>query len=322
MGPSYRVAVSTVFIFVAGVLSCSVARAETVDRIVANVNGQIILYSELQKQIKMMEKGMPNLDVSDPSKRSQVEHEVLTQMVRQKLADGEVDRLKLTVGSLELDQRIKEILEQGNTTMAQLELNLKAAGQTMEKFREEIKKNMERDLLIERVLKSKVIISDQQVEAYLGKGEVASTAQKVHLGLILLPVGDKYGKPEEAAKTGREILEKLKNGADFQSLAKQYSMGPAAQDGGDLGYMATDELAPFIAQGLKNLRPGQVSDLVQGPNGYYILKLFNLDSKKVEKSDPDLREKVRRTLYEQEMNRRFEEWVHDLESKAFIQISL
>jgi parvulin-like peptidyl-prolyl isomerase len=169
-----------------------------------------------------------------------------------------------------------------------------------------------------------VLIGDKQVEAFLSgeKGESASTSQKVHLGLIVLPVGDKYTKPEEAEKTGREILDKLKGGADFQSLAKQYSKGPAAQEGGDVGYMAGDELAPFIAQGIRNLRKDQVSGLVQGPGGYYIMKIFDIDSKKVSKSDSALREKVRRTLYEQEVNRKFEEWVHDLESRAFIQISL
>ncbi len=50
--------------------------------------------------------------------------------------------------------------------------------------------------------------------------------------MIILPVGDKYAKPEEAEKTGREILEKLKGGADFQSMAKQYSKGATAQEGG------------------------------------------------------------------------------------------
>ncbi|MGA2027396.1 MAG: hypothetical protein ABSH17_10080, partial [Syntrophobacteraceae bacterium] len=51
----------TLCMILAGVLSCATARAETVDRIVANVNGEIILYSELQKQIKVMEKSMPTL---------------------------------------------------------------------------------------------------------------------------------------------------------------------------------------------------------------------------------------------------------------------
>jgi peptidyl-prolyl cis-trans isomerase SurA len=320
----HRIATLTVCMILAGVLCCTTARAEMVDRIVANVNGEIILYSELQNQIKIMEKNMPMLAVTDPAKKDQVEREILTQMIRQKLADMEAQRLKVTVTSPEVDIRVQQILEQNHATLAQLEVNLKANGQTLDKFREQIKKDLERDRLVERVCKSKVVIGDQQVEAFLSgeKGESAANSQKVHLGLIVLPVGDKYAKPEEAEKTGREILDKIKGGADFQSLAKQYSKGPAAQEGGDVGYLAADELAPYIAQGIRNLRKGQVSGLVQGPGGYYIIKIFDVDSKKVSKSDPALREKVRRTLYEQEVNRKFEEWVHDLESKAFIQISL
>jgi peptidyl-prolyl cis-trans isomerase SurA len=295
-----------------------------VDRIVANVNGEIILYSELRQQIKVLEKNMPMLNVTDPAKKAQVERDVLTQMIRQKLADMEAERLKVTVTPSEVELRVKQILEQSHSTLTQLEINLKANGETLDKFRAQIKKDMERERLVERVCNSKVLIGDKQVEAFLSgeKGESASTSQKVHLGLIVLPVGDKYTKPEEAEKTGREILDKLKGGADFQSLAKQYSKGPAAQEGGDVGYMAGDELAPFIAQGIRNLRKDQVSGLVQGPGGYYIMKIFDIDSKKVSKSDSALREKVRRTLYEQEVNRKFEEWVHDLESRAFIQISL
>ena len=323
MSPN-RVSTLTVCMILAGVLSCATARAEMVDRIVANVNGEIILYSELQHQIKVMEKTMPMLDTTDPAKKAQIERDILNQMIRQKLADIEAARLKVTATDADVDLRLQQVLEQGHATMAQLEANLKANGQTLDSFRAQVKKDMERERLVERVCKSKVLIGDKQVEAFLTgeNGEYAATSQKVHLGLIVLPVGDKYAKPEEAEQTGLEILEKLKGGADFQSMAKQYSKGSTAQDGGDVGYLAADEIAPFIAQGIRNLRKDQVSGLVQGPGGYYIIKIFDIASKQVSKSDPGVREKARKTLYEQEVNRKFEEWVHDLESRAFIQISL
>ncbi len=319
-----RVLTLTVCMLLAGVFACATARAETVDRIVANVNGEIILYSELQRQIKVMEKNMPTLDTTDPAKKAQIQREVLTQMVRQKLADMEAARLKVTATDAEVEIRIQTILQQNHGTMAQLEATLKNNGQTLDAFRAQVKKDMERERLVERVCKSKVLIGDQQVEAFLKgeHGESATTSQKVHLGLIILPVGDKYAKAEDAEKTGRQILEQLKGGADFQSMAKKYSKGSTAQEGGDVGYLAADELAPFIAQGIRNLGKDQVSGLVQGPGGYYIIKVFDIASKKVKESDPDLREKIRKTLYDKEVNRKFEEWVRDLESRAFIQISL
>jgi peptidyl-prolyl cis-trans isomerase SurA len=324
MNPFNKVATLTVCVIVAVALSCATARTETVDRIVANVNGEIILYSELQEEVKLLEKQTPSMDLSDPAKRSATEHDILNQLIRQKLTDAEIDRLKVTVTSPEVDATVAQIAEQNHATMAQLEQKLKASGLTMEKFRTQIKKNLERNRLMERVLTSKILITDQQVEAYLNgeKGDSAITSQKVRLGLILLPISDKSAKPAEVEKTGHEILDKLKSGADFGNMAKQYSKGPAANDGGDIGYMTADEIAPYIAEGIKNLKKGEISGLVRGPGGFYILKIIDFDVKKMNKSDPAAREKVRKFLFEREANQKFEEWVHDLESKAFIQISL
>ena len=319
-----KVATLTFCVIAAVALSCATARTETVDRIVANVNGEIILYSELQEQLKLQEKQTPAMDLSDPATRSKAEHDMLTMLIREKLTDAEIGRLKVIVTQPEVDATVSQIAEQNHATMAQFEQKLKANGMTVQKFREQVRKNMERNRLMERVLTSKVLITDQQVEAYLNgeSGESAVTSQKVRLGLILLPVNDKTGKPAEVEKAGREILDKLKNGADFRNMAKQYSKGPAADDGGDIGYMAADEIAPYIAQGIKNLKKDEISDLVRGPGGFYILKVIDFENKKLNKSDPATREKIRKILFEQEVNHKFEEWVHDLESKAFIQISL
>jgi len=105
-------------------------------------------------------------------------------------------------------------------------------------------------------------------------------------------------------------------------MAKQYSKGVAAQEGGDIGYMARGELAPFITQAIKDLHKGETSGLVQGPGGYYIIKVLDIDTKTMDESDPNLREKVRKYLYEQEVSHRFDEWARSLEAKAFIQITL
>ncbi len=324
MNPFNKVATLTVCVIAALALSCATARTETVDRIVANVNGEIILYSELQEEVKLLEKQTPSMDLSDPAKRSATERDILNQLIRQKLTDAEIERLKVVVTNPEVDATIAQIAEQNHATLAQFEQKLKASGLTMEKFRTQMKKNIERNRLMERVLTSKILITDQQVEAYLNgeKGDSAITSQKVRLGLILLPINDKSAKPAEVEKTGHEILDKLKGGADFMNMAKQYSKGPAADEGGDIGYMAADEMAPYIAAGIKNLKKGEISGLVRGPGGFYILKIMDFDNKTMSKSDPAAREKVRKLLFEREANRKFEEWVHDLESKAFIQISL
>jgi len=324
MGILRKIAILTVLAIVIGLLAGTAARAETVDRIVANVNGEIILYSDLQDQLKLMAKYAPNVDLSDPANRSKMEREVLGQMIHEKLAEAEAKRLNVVVAKAEVESALARMMEENHMNMAQLEASLKANGQTVDKLREQIKKDMERGRLMERAFKSKVLITDKQVDDYLSvdKGGPATTSQKVHLALIVLPFDPKTEKREAVEKTGREVLDKIKKGADFQSMAKQYSKGVAAQTGGDVGFLGPEELAPFIAKAITGLRPGEVSDLVQGPGGYYIIKLLDLDTKILNPSDPATRERVRKYLYEQEMNRKFDEWVRGLEEKAFIQISL
>jgi peptidyl-prolyl cis-trans isomerase SurA len=303
--------------------SSGVARSEVVDRIVATVNGEIILYSEVQEQLKVMEKLAPaEFKTLDPQKKGQVERDILNQLIRQRLTEAEVKRLKITITNPEVDQAVEGMMQDNHLTKTQFESALKEQGQSLDKFRDNIKKELERNRLLERVLKMKTVITDEQVEASLkgGQADVLNGPKKIHLGIILLPADEKSNKDVE--KTGLEIIEKLKGGADFKKLATQFSKGPAAADGGDIGFMAPDELAPFISDAIKNFKGGEVSGLVRGQGGYYILKVFEIDREKPNKSDPSVREKVRRELFQKEVNRKFEEWVRNLESKAFIQNTL
>lgn len=300
------------------------AHSETIDRIVAVVNGEIILYSEIQEQLKIMEKMVPNFKIENPEMKAKVEREVLEQLIRKRLTEEEVRRLKIIVSSAEVDQSVQSIKDENHFTQAQFEAALKQSGETYEKFREKVKKELERSRLLERALKSKVVITDEQVDSYLRTGGASETLtpKKVRLGIILLPLVPGGSDAQSVEKTGREVLEKLNRGEDFRKLAVEYSKGPSAKDGGDIGYIAFDELSPAIADAIKGLAKGGVSDLLRGQGGFFLVKVFDIETDKQDKSDPVLREKVRRELFQKEVNRKFEEWVRNLESKAFIQISL
>jgi peptidyl-prolyl cis-trans isomerase SurA len=301
-------------------------RADMVDRTVAIVNGEIILYSDLQEHLKLMAKLVPAAaqDLQDPTKKNEIEHDILKQMIRQKLAEQEAKRLKITINSAEVETQVKAIMEQNHATPEQFEYMLKWNGETLEKFKDGVKKDLERNRLMERAFKSKVVITDAQVDAYMKgeQGEIASSKSQVRLGLIFLPVNAKTPKQADVEKNGRDLLSKLKGGADFRRMAMEYSQGPSASDGGDIGFIAPEELAPYLAKGIKDLKSGEISELVAGPNGYYLLKVLEVKRQAQDKSDPTLREKIRFQLQQKEENRKFDEWVRELESKAFIQVTL
>lgn len=298
-------------------------RADTLDRIVAVVNGEIILYSELQDQIKVLAKMSPDFKTDDPNKRTLIEREVLQQMIRDRLADEEIRRLKITVSPRDIDEAIESIKQENRFTDAQLDYMIQQQGQTRAQFRDGIKREMERSRLVDRVLKSKTIITQEQIDAFLRTGQ-APSAEKRRLAIIFLPYpeGADARKTEEVDKQAQDIMARLKGGGDFSKLAKQYSKGPAAPDGGDLGYIATSELAPPIAAATGGLKPNETTDLIKTPSGYFVLKVLDIQREQQDSLDPNAREKARRQLLQIEMGRKFQEWVRDLESRAFIQISL
>jgi peptidyl-prolyl cis-trans isomerase SurA len=318
-----RLAVALFLVIMGLLMGFGVACADTLDRIVAVVNGDIILNSELQDQIRLLTKMTPELKTDDPVKHAQIEREILQQMVRDHLADAEIRRLKITVSARDLDDAVEGIKQDNHFTDAQLDYMIQQQGQTRAQFREALKKEIERTRLVERVLKSKTIVTQEQVDAYLNTDQ-AGFSEKRRLSIIFLPIpeGADARKMEEIDKLGKDLLKRLKGGADFAEIARTYSQGPAAQEGGDLGYVAVSELAPPIETATRGLKPGNTTDLIKSPSGYLIFKVVDVLVEKQTAIDASTREKARKRLLEMEMNRKFQEWVKDLESRAFIQISL
>jgi peptidyl-prolyl cis-trans isomerase SurA len=318
-----RVACRLCWAVIALFLWFGVAKAEVLDRIVANVNGHIILYSELLDSIHALEKVSPEIKRDEQTQMSRVEHEVLQQMIRERLTEDEVKRLKIVVTDHEVDEALGKIRQESGATESQMEALLQQQGKSIKQLRSDIKKQLEHRRLLDRVLKSKIVITDAQVDAYLKTGSVSGEARP-RLAIIFIPSTENgRGKDADAAeKQARDVLNRLKGGADFGKMAREYSKGPSAEDGGDIGFISASELAAPIQNAIRGLGANQMTDVVKGNGGCYIIKVLDVERKTQNPTDPDLREKVRNKLFHEEMNRRFEEWVKDLESRAFIQISL
>lgn len=315
------------------ILWAGTAKAESIDRIVAVVNGDVILYSELQENLRNLERTNPEIKQAEEIDKARVERDALQQMIRERLVEQETVKLKIVVTPKEVDDTIADIKNGNHYTDAQMDQAIGKEGKTKEKFREGIKKEVERMRLLDRVLKSKTVITDAQVDAYLKDGGVsvgksgapAKPVAKETKRLAILLVSPSGGKTDaDAEKLAGEVLSKLKGGADFAKMVKQYSTGPAVSEGGDVGFVSGDEMAPFIASAVQGLKANQISGVVKGQGGYYILKVLDAKKEKLAAAPPESpeREKVRKQLYNEELGRKFEEWVKELESKAYIQVLL
>jgi peptidyl-prolyl cis-trans isomerase SurA len=308
------------------VLACAIlvsgtALAETIDRIVAVVNGDIILYSELQNRVREIEKLSSEAKTADPAQRGQLEREVLHRLIQQRLTDGEIKRLKITVSAGEVDNAIQTIKRQNNFSDAQFDYFISQEGQTLDQFREKIKKELERNRLLDRVVKSKTIITDAQVDAYVQSG-TSKVADQMKIAILFLKRGSADTNNEAVEKRAREVLSRLKEGADFSRMVKEYSEGPAVQDGGDIGYVSLEDLAPPIQAATRGLGSNQITDVVKTSGGCYIIKVLDVRREVAKTGDSTTREKLHRKLFQEEMNRKFEAWLKELEDQAFIQVFL
>ena len=311
--------------FLIGSFPFDIARAETLDRIVAVVNSEIILYGDLQEQMGRLEKVSGNPPVQDPAMRAKIEREVLDSMIRQRLTEQEAKRLKINVSNSELDMAIEAIKREHGFTDAQLQYMNSQEGQSMAQFRERIRTEMQRAKLIEKVIKSKIVITEEQVNANLQSGKVSNpSTERRRLAVIFLPIPEKASAETAAGaeKLANKILADLKAGAEFGKLAGEYSQGPAAKEGGDIGYIDSGELMPAINSAVGRLQKGQFTEIIKTPGGLYIFKVLDVEKERRVSSDTDQREKIRRQLYQEEVNRKFETWIKDLQSKSFIQINL
>ena len=333
------------------IFGVGVASAETLDRIVAVVNGDVVLYSDLQDNVNKVMKNSPQAASLDESKRGEFEREVLQQMVRERLVEQEAVRLKITVGPKDVDDAIEDIKKNNHLTDAQLETAITREGKTKAQFREGIRKELVRMRLVDRALKSKTVVTEAQIDAYINSGKPLPQARYSapreqaapkppepkgdgrRLAVIFLPFsGDPNGKAAiETENFAKELHGKLKKGADFAGLAKEYSRGPAAADGGEIGFVADDELAPAIAAAVKGLKENEFSEVVKVPTGYYIVKVLGAEQEvKQAKAagspkpvgDASVREQVRAKLYNEELGHKVDEWVKELQSRAYIQILL
>ncbi len=313
------------FLFLCMMLLAVPASANTIDRIVAVVNGDLILLSELQSRVELVAHESPDLDLSDPSSRRQVKRAVLDQMIQEQLAEQEARRLNIAVSESEVNEAIASIKRENGFTDDQLEYLIQQQGLTMDQFRQDIRRQLERSRLVDRVFKSKTVITQEQVDAYLksNPGAAGSSQETYRLAVIFLPFTS--GSPETLAEdrvAAERIHERLKRGEDFASMAAQYSKGPAADEGGDIGYMASHELASDISAAVQGLGANDVSPVVEGAGGHYILKVLDVRREEMSSSQMEAREKVKRELFQQEVTRKFENWVRDLESRAFVDVRL
>ena len=299
---------------------------EVVERIVALVNNELITLSELE------EIGKPLLDqvrqTAPPAEREErlkkVRRDVLDHLIESKLLEEEMKKKKIEVSDRDVDAAINDVLKASNLSEDGLKKALAREGMTLVGYRQKVREELGKMRLVGREIKSKIVIEDEEVrKRYQENLEKYSEPLEIKIQQVFFPLPPNATKGQilTVQREAFIILERARRGDDFSQLAKAYSRGPEANEGGVLGYFKKNELAHQLEEAGFKLKPGEISDLVRGPAGFHILKV--LDRKGGEpRPFTEVQNRIREEAMQEESEKIFNAWMKDLKAKAYIEIRL
>ena len=314
----------SLFLLLGGILSSFGTAAELVDRIIAYVNDDIITLSELNERTNALVAAQQQNPFQREQEQSleQMRHTMLNRLIDERLASQEISRLKITVSEEEIDETIARIMKENRLTKETLEAELRKDERTIADLRQQIKEGLEQRKLVSREVQSKTVITDEIVEAYY-QSNMHNFQEKERWRIqdIYLPYYPD-DTPEERARLrnlAQEILERVRAGVDFGLLAKNYSQGPGAEAGGDMGYFSRGELEPVLEAAVENLKAGEVSPDIETTRGIHIIKVTEVDRSPPKALD-EVRESIRNLLYKREVEFRYREWLSSLRERSYVKI--
>jgi peptidyl-prolyl cis-trans isomerase SurA len=299
--------------------------AEIVDRIVAIVNNDVISLYELNQVAKpyfeRIKSSRYPLDV-EKKLMFEVRQKILKELIDQKLTDQELERLKISVSDREIENTIERLKESQFITDEQLREALAKEGLTYEQYREQTKKQIQRAKLVNLEIRSKVVITEEDIKAYYDshKAEFAGE-KKFHLRNIhvRVPSYASYDDRQNALKTMQSARLELENGKTIETVVLDYSAAGSMLDGGDLGFFKLDDLAPRLQELIKDMKAGDFTPVLEMEFGFqivYVDEIVESGGKSLEEVETE----IQRKLYNQIVDEKYSSWLQTLRDRSHIKI--
>jgi peptidyl-prolyl cis-trans isomerase SurA len=293
--------------------------AETLNRIVATIDGDPITLIELERYAEVAKK-RPGGDQIVVDQKA-----MLDELVLEKIIHRQVELLGLKANDQQIDGYIESIRSRNNLSEEQLMDVLKQQGLSWDEYRVQVRADIERANLINREIRTKVNVSPEEVERYYKAHlDDYGTSAKVTARLISLLVPADGSEADKAAIRAKadEVQKLAADGGNFAKLAKEYSQGPTAGEGGDIGEIEPDEMQPEFAKAAKSLEPGQVSPVIVTSEGFHILKIEK-NSGETHRPLSEVSEEIKEKLYKEAMETRYDRWLNqDLRARHHVEILL
>ncbi|HET6488339.1 MAG TPA: peptidylprolyl isomerase [Syntrophales bacterium] len=314
------------FIAIAAILLfAATSRGEVVDRVIAVVNDDVITQYELDSTVELVLKRYEQS--IRPEEREKITAEarkaLLDRMIEDLILRQEAKRLGITIREEELNAAIQDSLAKRNLTTENLREILIKEGTDYERYREATRSDMIKQRILQREIRPRVTVTNEDIGAYYQEHRDEYEGKlRVRLLMITLPLpagSDEAQKEAQRAKA-ESILKRIQAGEYFEALAIENSPGQE-RSGGDIGYVEKGSMNPIIEEVAFNLKPGEVSGVIETPQGFYLIKALdkrgggNLSLKAT-------RAEVDERIFSEKMGKAYTEWMATKRQKAHIEIRM
>lgn len=292
-----------------------------VEDVVVRVNDQIISRSDLERSQQQLQGELQQQNVS-PADREQREKDLLRDMVDQQLLLSRGKELGLNADA-EVIRRLDEIRKQNHLeSMEDLEKAARQQGVSFEDFKAQIKNG----IITQQVVRDEVgrrlqMTQGQEQTFYDAHKEEFARPEQVRLSEILIPTPADANDATvaQAQKKAEDVAAKLSAGGKFEDLAKQYSGGPTAAQGGELGLFKRGALAKVLEDQTFSLNSGQNTAPIRTRQGFVILKVTDHQQAGI----PTMKEvepQIQEAMYMQQMQPALRAYLTKLREAAYIDI--
>lgn len=259
-------------LFLAGAFSQ--AATQMLDSVVAIVEDDVIMASELRERLAVLKENM-EIQGREPPPQEILVRQTLDRLILESIQLQMGGRAGVRISDAQLNSALNRIAAKNQMTLDQFRVQLERTGKSYQQMREDVR----RELIIQRVqggnVNQRIQITDQEVDNFLESDEGKQmTAEEYHLVHALLPVSGAEGSEQDraAAEYVNEVYGRIEAGGAFRDEVSAVS-GDFVFTGGDLGWRKRDSLPSLFRDVAPELKIGETSEPIRSPSGYHLIFL-------------------------------------------------
>ncbi|MDR2199160.1 MAG: SurA N-terminal domain-containing protein [Deltaproteobacteria bacterium] len=314
------------------------AAAPKIDRIVAQVNRDVITLSELEARIAVMS---PAQKAALTAGGGSVQSMVLNMMIEEELLNQAAAQYDIRVSEAEIDEAVKSILEENHINESQLKSSLSQGGMSYPAFRLQLRRDILTNKLVSSTVVNRMVVTENEVTDFLNGNlppgvEPLMSASGVsdYDGVRMIYLTCDPRTAESVMRKAAAIKSEIESGSvTFEEAARKYSQGPGAAEGGNPGNITVRELQPELQAIARDLAPGKVSQPLYAGQVVLLVSVVPTmapsptpkkgeGGESVKEFTPEQRQTARRSLEQMKVRGKMESYLADLKKKAVIKITL